>query len=95
MSSPRFYNRSTSVSDIHKLSLSDDLTNVKLFADDTSLFFVVYNVADEVNNDLVNINKWAYQRKMSFTPDPIKQAEEVIFTRNIRKEDQTRLVFEQ
>ena len=29
------------------------------------------------NNDLVKINTWAYQWKMSFNPDPNKQAQEV------------------
>ena len=40
--------------------LADELSNAKLFADDTSLFSVVCNVntsADEVNNDVVKINK--------------------------------------
>ena len=41
--------------------LADDLmSNAKLFADDTSLFSVVYNVktsADEVNNNLVKIDQ--------------------------------------
>ena len=40
--------------------LSDDLiTNIKLFADDTSLFFVVHDVntsANNWNNDLSKIN---------------------------------------
>ena len=39
-------------------------SNAKLFADDTSLFFVVHNgitTAKELNNDLVKISRWAYQ----------------------------------
>ena len=51
--------------------LSGDLLNAKQFETDTSLFSVVYDVntsADEVNNDLVKFNKWAYQGKMSFNP---------------------------
>ena len=50
-------------------------SNIKLFADDTSLFSVVYNAnttAKELNNDLVKINRWAYEWKMSFNPDPNK-----------------------
>ena len=63
--------------------LADGLSsNAKLFADDTSLFSVVHNAnttAKELNNDLVKISRWAYQWKMSFNPDPSKQAQEVIF----------------
>ena len=58
--------------------LADGLSsNVKLFADDTSLFSVVHNAnptAKELNNDLVKISRWAYQWKMSLNPDPSKQA---------------------
>ena len=65
--------------------LSDDLmTNVKLFADDTSLFSVVHDVntsSTNLNNDLRKISDWAIQWKMSFNPDPSKQAQEVIFSR--------------
>ena len=63
--------------------LSDDLSsNPKLFADDTSLFSVVYDKntsANELNNDLRKIRNWAYQWKMSFNPDPLKQVQELIF----------------
>ena len=69
--------------------LSDDLsTTVKLFADDTSLFSIVQNVttsASHLNNDLSKINNWAFQWKMSFNPDPSKQAQEVLFSRKIQK----------
>ena len=54
--------------------LTDGLSsNAKLFADDTSLFSVIHDVdasANELNNGLYQINKWAFQRKMSFNPDP-------------------------
>ena len=39
-------------------------SNVKLFADDTSLFLFVHSAnttAKEFNNDLVKINRWAHQ----------------------------------
>ena len=55
----------------------------KLFADDTSLFLVVKNVnetAKKLNKDLENISKWAHQWKKSFNPDPIKMANEVLFS---------------
>ena len=49
--------------------------NAKLFADNTSLFPVAHNTnttAKELNNDLVKINRWPYQWKMSFNPHPSK-----------------------
>ena len=48
---------------IYVNDLSDDLSNAKLFADDTSLFYGVHNVnasAGEVSNDLIKIDKWTY-----------------------------------
>ena len=57
--------------------LADGLSsNVKLFADDKSLFSVTHDAStsgNELNNDLYQINKWAFQWKMSFNPDPSKQ----------------------
>ena len=53
------------------------------FADDKSLFSVVSNInnsSEELNRDLILINNWAFQWKMSFNPDPNKQAAEVIFS---------------
>ena len=41
--------------------------------------------ANELNNDLKNISDWAFQWKMSFNPDPGKQAQEVIFSRISKK----------
>ena len=64
------------------------LSKAKLFADDTSLFSIVFDSkqsAIELNSDLNKISKWAYQWKMSFNPDPTKQAQEVIFSRKISK----------
>ena len=69
--------------------LSNELSsNPRLFADDTSLFLVVRDTnlsANVLNNDPLKINKWAYQWKMSINPDPSKQAQEVIFSRKIKK----------
>ena len=56
----------------------------KMFADDTSLFSVVFDInasTSDLNNDLKQISNWAHQWKMSFNPDPTKQAQEVIFSR--------------
>ena len=35
-----------------------------------------------LNEDLNKISYWAFQWKISFNPDPIKQAQEVIFSQN-------------
>ena len=63
-------------------------SNVKLFADDTSIFSVVNDInvsCTELNEDLSKINRWAYPWKMSFNPDPNKSATEVIFTHKLKK----------
>ena len=47
------------------------------------LFSIVYDPdisATELNCDLKTISKWAYQWKMSFNPEPAKQAVEVLFS---------------
>ena len=61
---------------------------VNLFADDTSLFSVVNNIhtsATTLSQDLWSITNWAFQWKMIFNPDLSKQAQEVIFSRKIKK----------
>ena len=57
----------------------------ELFADDTSLFSVVFDVqrsAADMNNDLKMISVWAGQWKISFNSDSCKQ--EVIFRRKTK-----------
>ena len=47
--------------------------NVKLFADDTSLFTVVEDAntaANDMNHDLDLIGQWAHAWGMYFNPDP-------------------------
>ena len=59
-------------------------TNVKLFADDMSLFSIVRDIAsgtEELNNDLIDISKYAYLWKMILNPDLTKQAQEVLFSK--------------
>ena len=59
-------------------------SNPKLFADDTSLFSIVADDAlsnSYLNDDLKQINDWAYKWKMSFDPDSTKPAHEVFFSR--------------
>ena len=77
--------------------LSGDLSSkTKLFADDISLFNVAHDInisANELNNDLKKVSNWAFQWKMSFNPDPSKQAQEVIFSRKLKKVTHPPLVF--
>ena len=79
--------------------ISENLeSNVKLFADDTSIFSVVFDpnlAAAILNRDLLKIQQWAFQWKMSFNPDPSKQAQEVIFSRKNNKPYHPDLVFNQ
>ena len=71
--------------------LTEDLSsNAKLFADDTSLFSVIYDIqtsTNKLNKDLERIGKWDTQGKMSFNPDTTKQAQEVFFSRKLKKKD--------
>ena len=63
-------------------------TTAKLFANETSLFFMVQTVntcASHLNSDLSKISSRAFQQKMNFNPDPSKQAQEVTFSRKILK----------
>ena len=58
-------------------------SKVNFFADDTMLYSIVLspNVsAANLNHDLNLVNSWAYQWKMSFNPDPTKQATETLFS---------------
>ena len=64
--------------------LKDLNSNAKLFSRDTLLFSVIHdsNISIiELNDDFSAIKNWAFQWKMSFNPDPNKQAQEVIFSR--------------
>ena len=59
-------------------------SNIKLFADDASLFTRINNNVnasqERLMRDLEKITKWAYQWKMKFNPDITKQAIEVVFS---------------
>ena len=58
-------------------------SSIKFFADDTMLFSIVEDPvmsANDLNQDLEFIRKWAFQWKMEFNPDPNKQATEVLFS---------------
>ena len=77
--------------------LSNNLpSNVKLLADNTSLFSVTHDVnlpAKKLNDDLRQISNLAFQWKMSFNPDLNKQTQEVIFIRKIKSNIHPLLVF--
>ena len=63
------------------------MSNVKLFADDTSLFSVVHDVntsSTNLSNDFRKISDWAIQWKMSFNPDLSKQLKKSYFPENVR-----------
>ena len=69
--------------------LTNDLSSsAKLFADDTSLFSVVFNV-----DATAKVQDWALRWKMSFNPDISKQAQEVIFRRKLKKTPHPPLMF--
>ena len=55
------------------------------------LRFLIYII--ELNKDLKKINDWAFQWKMTFNPDRSKQAQEVIFSRKIKKVTHPPLLF--
>ena len=57
---------------------------VKIFADDTSLFSLVRDPNEsstKLGRDLGRVARWSHRWKMSFNPDPSKQAVEVHFFR--------------
>ena len=59
-------------------------------------FSVVQNVSNSASwlkNDLDEVGVWTYTWKMSFNPDPSKQAQEGIFSRKCTKEDHPPIYF--
>ena len=74
------------------------MSDVKLFADGTSVFGVVFDTDisadDEVlNQDMRPLQDWGYQWKMSFKPAPAKQAEQVIFSTKVFKVEHPAISF--
>ena len=56
---------------------------LRFFADDSSLFSIITDPAAsavKLQHDLDSISEWVCQWKMSFNPDPTKQAEEILFS---------------
>ena len=63
-------------------------SSCKIFADHTSLFSKIESKSHsnfQLNEDLEAISKWAFQWKMLFNPDPVKQAIEVCFSQKLDK----------
>ena len=61
----------------------DITTSAKFIADDAWLFSVVHDSAASLaflNDDLLKISRWAYQWKMMFNPDTLKQAQKMVFS---------------
>ena len=77
--------------------LTTDLNcNVKLFADDTSFFTVVQEpnaAAEDMNHDLELISRWAHDWRMSFNPDPQKQAVELLLSKKRHEIDHPVILF--
>ena len=64
--------------------------DIKLFANDTSLFRDANDPNDaavDMNHDLNIIKNWAHQWRMLFNPDPMKQAVEITFSTKINSVD--------
>ena len=62
--------------------------NAKHFPDDTFLFCAMHDpviTTSELNNNHVKIKQWAFEKKMSFNLDLNNQAQEVIFSRKLKK----------
>ena len=59
-------------------------SNPKFFANDVSLYSTVTDEDlsnSHLNNDLSKINDWAYKWKMSFNPNSVKPAHEIVLSR--------------
>ena len=71
-------------------------SNIKIFADDTSIFSVMKDricASATLNEDLNLISNWANNWKMSFNPDPSKQAKEIVFSKKRFKNQLPALMF--
>ena len=94
--SSRFNSRTAAFLNIYKWLIWNLVANSKLFADDTSLFLVIFDKdlsTKNFNDDLNKTNNCTFQWKRSFNPDPNKQAQEVLFSRKIQKSSQPSLIF--
>ena len=70
-------------------------SNIRIFADDVSLFKVVEDIAishEDLQHDLNLISQWAEQWRLRFNPDLTKQAVEVIFSTKIKPPNHPHLI---
>ena len=71
-------------------------SNPTLFADETSSFSLVRDLnifANEINDNLKLIEACVHQWKMSVNPDPLKQTQEVLFSRKRNKPHHLDIIF--
>ena len=71
-------------------------SKINIFCNDTMICSLIHDPvisAYDLNHDLEKINKWAYQWKMAFNPEPNKQAVEVLFSKKINNPDHPPLYF--
>ena len=82
---------------IYISGLSENLeSTVKLFADNKSISHIFHdpNASHEIlNNDLTRLLEWAYRWKTSFSLDPSKQAQEMLFSIKVTKKDHLNIIF--
>ena len=72
-------------------------SSVRIFADDTSLFSTVFDPqssAEDINHDLNLIKQWAFQWKMTFNPDPTKQAAQLVFSKERISQNHPLILFQ-
>ena len=70
---------------------------INFFADDTSLFSIVKDPNTstlELNQDLKLISQWAHQQKVTFNPDPTKQAVQIVFWHKSKQIDHPKIYFD-
>ena len=71
-------------------------SKIKFFADDTMIYSIIRDLvisASDLNHDLEKINKWVYQWKMAFNPEPNKKAVEVLFSQKTNSPNHPPLFF--
>ena len=74
---------------IYMNNLADGLSsNAKLYADDTSLFSVIqddHTSANQLSNDLYQINKWAFQWKEALTQTQVNRPKKLFLVEKLTK----------
>ena len=76
--------------------IKDMKCDARIFADDTSIFKIVNNIAEafnDLNHDLKLVERWGRQWRMSFNPDPLKPPVEVIFSTKIKPPVHPEIIF--